>query len=102
MEVKANFQVLQDLADLIRVTGNRIQGEKDAWGSKSHQTEADWLDTAGGAFSGVSSAWTGLIEVQEDVLRKLDIAVQDAIRIYMEAKARAQAQVESTSLGARA
>jgi hypothetical protein len=101
MEVKANFQVLQELADLIKVTGNRIAGEKDAWGTKSKQTEADWLDTAGGAFGGVSNAWSGLIEVQEEVLRRLDVAVQDAIRIYMEAKARAQAQVESTSLGAR-
>jgi hypothetical protein len=94
MEVKANFQVLQDLADLVRLTGNKIQQERTDWGTKTNQTEADWMDTAGGAFGAVSRTWNNHVEVQETVLQRLDAAVQDAIRIYLEHRNRAQAEVE--------
>jgi uncharacterized protein YukE len=93
MEVKANYQVLQDLADLIRLTGSKIQQERTDWGTKTSQTEADWMDTAGGAFGALSRQWDSHVELQETVLVRLQGAVNDAIRIYMEHKARAESVV---------
>ncbi len=98
MLIKANFGALDALADQIRATVGRVDGEMARWSTAASAAEAEWLDRAGGEFAAVRARWQELSTAQQAMLSALQSATTEA-RVLYEATVRSSAaRVASVSL----
>ena len=98
MLIKGNFGQLDGLTQQIVATVGRVQDEIDTWGTTSGATQQDWLDNAGGEFTGVSQAWTQVSDAQQQMLDAIRNGVNSANSELQQALEASRARVATTSL----
>jgi uncharacterized protein YukE len=81
-QIKAHFGTLQDLVHQMAATSGQVDTEMMIWSGASSAAQATWLDQAGGAFRDVGKEWGDLAALQQDMLARLQTAVDDSLNDY--------------------